>query len=71
MSRAFELKGDSMSVLGWIAFWLGAVVVVVGVLRLSRFDKEAAARRLLEAKKTQRETEALVQRLVYGDKDDA
>lgn len=66
MFRAFELKGDSVSILGWIAFWLGAVVVVVGVFRISRFDKEAAERRLLEAEKAQRETEAMVQRLVYG-----
>jgi len=62
-----------MSILGWIAIFLGAVVIVAGVVGLGRLAKAAeddSKRCLLEAEKTQRETEALVHRLVYGEGDD-
>lgn len=55
-----------MSILGWIAFCLGAVVIVVGVIGITRVDKNAE-RRILEDRETKKETEALVHRLVYGE----
>lgn len=55
-----------MSILGWIAISLSAVVVVVVVLSIGRFDKDAD-RRILETMEAERETEALVHRLVYGE----
>ena len=62
-----------MSIPGVIAFCLGVVVIggmVIGFGRLAKDAEDDSKRRLLEAEKAQRETEALVHRLVYGEGDD-
>lgn len=59
-----------MSIPGSIAFCLGVVVIggmVISFGRLAKYAEGDSKRRLLEAEKAQRETEALVHRLVYGE----
>jgi len=59
MSRAFQLKGESMSIPVLIAFCLAVVVIggmAIGFGRLANDGEDSSKRRLREAKKAQKET---------------